>query len=221
MPEIYRAVEVSEKDNAHAPGTALDPASVCVRALLARLPCREPTRAHQREACRYLIGRLLTSFPAGFHHTSQWSVERARSGAPRLDCDGKPSGLDVSLSHNGPWLAVAVGRNASVGVDVERARPFRDVAAMAEYMGWSRQVSSLDDFLERWTLWEACVKVEQSSIFSKQSTAFAALAKLSGANALQSAGRWAAVRMRESGSARFALALRQRGAKPLQLGNLI
>lgn len=140
-----------------------------------------------------------------------WSLHTSRAGAPRLLCDGKPSSLDLSVSHSGRWIAVALGQDVKVGIDVERERDFRDVSALAHYMGWGRRVDNANDFLIRWTLWEACVKLEESSIFASSNAAFEALVQSESRGPIQCSGRWIAIRVREPGELHATVVLHNPG----------
>jgi 4'-phosphopantetheinyl transferase len=80
------------------------------------------------------------------------------------DANGRPELSDrtlrFNLSHTEGMVAVAVTREADVGVDVERIRPVDDLLAKAvftaeELHAWPGDARS---FFERWTLKEAYVK---------------------------------------------------------------
>ena len=216
VPEVTSALEVSELP---APGSTRSDSPTCVRAVFARIPQKNPARDCQRAACRYLVGELLSTMASGAPGAEKWALQKEASGAPRLSCDGQPSRLQVSMAHSGRWVAAAVGHNARVGVDIERERSLGNVEAMAEYMGWRAQVSSAGDFFRLWTLWEAFVKAEQSSIFSKRHYAFVALAAQDNSDPLKSSGCWSAVHGLHSDACRFALVIRQQAVHPLQLRN--
>lgn len=145
---------------------------------------------------------------------ANWSLHKSRAGAPRLLCDGKRSNLDLSVSHSGRWVAVALGQDVKVGIDVEQDRDFRDVAALADYMGWSPRVDNANDFLIRWTLWEACVKLEESSVFARSNAAFEALVGSNPRGLVRSCGRWIALRVRQPGEVHATVVLQLSGKKP-------
>jgi len=212
-PVVSRALQYSAEELSGLGGAAFDSGSARLHMLLAQVPGK-PSRQHQRAACRFLLGRLLeTELEASGRRRSlaNWSLRKSRAGAPRLLCDGQRSNLDLSVSHSGRWVAVALGQDVKVGVDVERDRDFRDVAALADYMGWAQRVDNANDFLIRWTLWEACVKLEESSVFSRSNAAFEALEGSKPRGLIQSCGRWIALGVREPGEVLATVALQLSG----------
>jgi 4'-phosphopantetheinyl transferase len=58
------------------------------------------------------------------------ALARDERGKPRLATD--PDRLAFNLSHSGDLTLIAVSRGREVGVDVERAKPERDLVALAE-----------------------------------------------------------------------------------------
>jgi 4'-phosphopantetheinyl transferase len=58
------------------------------------------------------------------------ALARDERGKPRLAAD--PDRLSFNLSHSGELILVAVSCGREVGVDVERAKPGRDLVALAE-----------------------------------------------------------------------------------------
>lgn len=84
-------------------------------------------------------------------------------GRPRLCVDGVDAALQLSLSHSGGWLAVAVA-DAPVGVDIELPRRDRDWEALARFVFSPEELRRLRDgdaaararlFHAFWTLKEA------------------------------------------------------------------
>ncbi|WP_017588656.1 4'-phosphopantetheinyl transferase family protein [Nocardiopsis ganjiahuensis] len=67
--------------------------------------------------------------------------DKSRTGAERGDDapHGKPvptgaaQGWEISVSHSGEWVALALAREVAVGVDVERVSETRDLAGLAGY----------------------------------------------------------------------------------------
>lgn len=214
-PVVSRALQYSAEELAGLGGGAFVSGSARLYVLLAHVTGK-PSRQHQQAACRLLLSRLLEmelQASGRSRSLANWSLRKSRAGAPRLFCGGKPSDLSLSMAHSGPWIAVALGQGMKVGVDVERERGFRDVAALADYMGWSPGLDNANDFLIRWTLWEACVKLEESSVFSGRNTAFEALARSDSRRGVQSSGRWMALRVREPGEMHATVVLQHSGNK--------
>jgi 4'-phosphopantetheinyl transferase len=58
------------------------------------------------------------------------ALARDERGKPLLAAD--PDRIAFNLSHSGGLILVAVSRGREVGVDVERAKPERDLVALAE-----------------------------------------------------------------------------------------
>jgi len=80
---------------------------------------------------------------------------------------GRPGGLELSLSHSGGRIALAVARLAPVGVDVEQVRDHLDVSGLARYaltpderVGLAGLPSSerVPAFLTSWTRKESVLK---------------------------------------------------------------
>ncbi|WP_159942014.1 MULTISPECIES: 4'-phosphopantetheinyl transferase superfamily protein [unclassified Nocardiopsis] len=108
---------------------------------------------HQADRDRHLLGRavarLLLAERAGcppekvaFELRCRSCAEKERAGASRADEQGphgKPhptgpaEGWEVSVSHSGEWVALALAREVPVGVDVERVSADRDLEGLAGY----------------------------------------------------------------------------------------
>jgi len=191
-----------------------------IRASIAKAPGADVSREYQRSVCRTLIqemleDRLIGEFAAGAE--TAWTLKSSETGAPRLVHRGLSPSIHVSLAHSGPWIAVALARGARVGIDIEQKKPRANVAAMAEYMGWADRVTDLNGFLSRWTLWEACVKLEESSIFNGENAAFDALGKNRSNEALYESGTWASLNRNLKEGAFLALAIHRNGRQPLEI----
>lgn len=111
------------------------------------------------------------------------------------------------MAHSGRWIAVAVASCARVGVDIERVGRRKNFSAMAEYMGWQEQVNGEEDFMSMWTMWEACVKLEESSIFCTSNSAFESLGGIEPGEAWLEKGPWGGLKKRTPDGAHFALAV--------------
>jgi len=86
------------------------------------------------------------------------------SGRPAVtDRDGTPSAIFISLSHSGTHLAVAATAVGPIGIDIELAKPRRDLAGIAEaaFGQTERRRCERDGpngFYRIWTLREAIAK---------------------------------------------------------------
>jgi len=133
------------------------------------------TAAEQRRLRAITLEARREAFLAGHwqarHAAGAWlrldagriALERHPDGRPRLCVDGVDIALQVSLSHSGGWLAVALA-DAPVGVDIELPRRDRDWEALARFVFSPEELRSLRDgdaaararlFHAFWTLKEA------------------------------------------------------------------
>ncbi|GHC84440.1 4'-phosphopantetheinyl transferase [Nocardiopsis terrae] len=106
----------------------------------------------QADRDRYLLGRsmarLVLAERAGcapekvtFELRCASCEEKSRAGAGGGDDapHGKPvptgaaGGWEISVSHSGEWVALALARGVALGVDVERVSDTRDLAGLAGY----------------------------------------------------------------------------------------
>jgi phosphopantetheinyl transferase len=118
-------------------------------------------RAARSLGARILLRRLLerTTGLAG----ALWQLEPGDNGKLlALDSRRQP-GPEVSVSHSRDWVAAAVSRVGTIGVDVEVARPTRAIGAIAEmaFGPAERAMVGRDGkaaFYRIWTLREAMAK---------------------------------------------------------------
>ncbi|WP_175543541.1 4'-phosphopantetheinyl transferase family protein [Micromonospora pattaloongensis] len=102
-----------------------------------------------------LVVERHTGVPA-----SRVTVHRAcnRCGGPH----GRPrvpgTGLHVSVSHSGDWVAVALTEAGEVGVDVEREAPIDVDELRSTVLAPGEAVRGVRDFLVCWTRKEAILK---------------------------------------------------------------
>ncbi|MFI9811621.1 4'-phosphopantetheinyl transferase family protein [Saccharothrix variisporea] len=119
--------------------------------------------ASTRLAARGLLARLLglvVPDAAGV------AVSSRSSGQPYLV--GRPD-LSVSLSHDGGWIAAAVGIGVEVGVDVQPPLPVSEGmlrrCCTPSALAALRSLSTVDvEFACMWSVQEACVKAEGTGI---------------------------------------------------------
>jgi len=118
-------------------------------------------RIRQRFMLRLLLGSYL-GCPG-----RDLELERGERGKPMLSKRHADSALSFNVSHSGEWLAVAVGKDCPVGVDIELERSMpRAVALARRYFPEAEAdvLSGLDEpfrsrnFLQHWTAREALVK---------------------------------------------------------------
>lgn len=101
---------------------------------------------------RHLLGRAMARLAlaehagcspekVGFELRCPSCEEKERTGASSKDDTphGKPhpsgpaEGWEISISHSGEWVALALTRQARVGIDVERVTETRDLEGLAGY----------------------------------------------------------------------------------------
>jgi 4'-phosphopantetheinyl transferase len=117
-----------------------------------------------------LLRRSLSRY--GTTPPELWQFEAARAAKPSLSPSSPGmqacAGLDFNLSHTQGLVACVVGRNATVGIDVERidrlhdamslATRFFSPAEVAELRDCRREVDRARQFIALWTLKESFIK---------------------------------------------------------------
>ncbi|NUT98152.1 MAG: 4-phosphopantetheinyl transferase family protein [Saccharothrix sp.] len=114
-------------------------------------------------AARGLLARLLESVVPD---AARLVVSSRDSGQPYLV--GRPD-LSVSLSHDGGWVAAAVGVGVEVGVDVQPPLPVSEGmlrrCCTPSALVALKALSTVDvEFAWMWSAQEACVKAEGTGI---------------------------------------------------------
>ncbi|MEV2277347.1 4'-phosphopantetheinyl transferase superfamily protein [Nocardiopsis sp. NPDC049922] len=129
---------------------------------------------HQTDRDRHLLGRAMARLALArlaqcppeevtFDLVCRSCEEKERTGADpgEREPHGKPvpsgpaRGWEVSVSHSGEWVALAVAEEAPVGVDVERVSAARDLDGLVGY--------TLAD-AER-SVWDALPPLERTGAF--------------------------------------------------------
>lgn len=137
------------------------PAGMARRERLAR------RRLQQQFVLRLLLGSYL-GCPG-----KDLSIARSRQGKPYLKSAPPGLPLTFNVSHSGSWLAVVIGREVPVGIDIERRRPMRRPADLARRYFSRAEADRLDDleepersaqFMRYWTAREAMVKASDSTL---------------------------------------------------------
>jgi hypothetical protein len=133
-----------------------------------------------------VVGQLQASTAAG----SRAAIRAAQSALGRqlrqqaltLIAGNESDPARTSISHSGEVVVACAGHGLSgLGIDVEGPRP-RSAARIATYMGWTDRLPAAgsDDFdsafTRLWTLWEAAVKCDDSSVLARDTPGFTALA---------------------------------------------
>ena len=112
--------------------------------------------------------RLVASQAVGIEPEALEFAGRPRTGKPpRIVAPS--SAPHLSLSHSGPYIAIALGRDQPVGIDVEGPRSLRDVDALARTVFNEAELRDLIPlspankarvFLRWWTAKEAALKAQ-------------------------------------------------------------
>jgi phosphopantetheinyl transferase len=121
---------------------------------------------HERSRRQRLLVRALLRALLARHYpvpAAGWRILRESGGAPRLAAADVAAAPFVSLSHSGDLVACAVSAGGPIGIDVERIRPERPVAALAETAFGPREADAVlrlgaAEFYRIWTLREAFIK---------------------------------------------------------------
>jgi len=160
--KLSRVLDIRSACNASNPLRA--------RALLAHSVEAAGSHIAQSAACRALLGMLLHKTIG--EQARDWQLVYAESGAPELLLNHQAAPIDVSLSHTGGYLMVAICKNARIGVDVERQKKRKRSSEMAAFLGWNPVDSNQMNFESRWTLWEAGAKCFERSSLNSSNPAF-------------------------------------------------
>ena len=136
------------------------------RAALERWQCRLPARSANRpqsSVAYALLFDLLSEVYGGMAETLQ--IDHEDSGRPFLRDE---SGLHgqmpfISISHSANWVGCVATRHGDIGLDLEMARPGRDVIGMADAAFGPTEVAEVRRvgaaaFYRIWSLREAQAK---------------------------------------------------------------
>jgi phosphopantetheine--protein transferase-like protein len=121
-----------------------------------------------------LLGRALVRHTLSWYSgrsPASWRFETGRHGKPALIAPD--STLEFNLSHSGRWLAVAVSREAPVGVDIQEKDGGRPLTRLARRYFTRCEVEELDGleedaylsrFYRLWALKEAWIKARGDAL---------------------------------------------------------
>ena len=126
---------------------------------------RSPRRRHEFLVCRGVLRRILGT-ALGVDPLAVPIVE-GEHGKPRLGPDRRLPPIGFNVSHSGSRFVVAVARGMAPGVDVERMRPRRSIAALARrfFSPAEREAVGADPdrlraFYRVWSRKEAVIKAD-------------------------------------------------------------
>lgn len=105
---------------------------------------------------------------------ADWRFVRNAQGRPEIDTARHAVGaLDFNLSHSGRAVALAVGRHARLGIDVEDTGARQPALEVADRLFAADEAAALHAlppadrhrrFFEYWTLKEACLKAQGTGL---------------------------------------------------------
>lgn len=120
-----------------------------------------------RGMLRAILGHYLGQMPA------QIRFDYSERGKPSLSSSGKSEQLHFNLAHSDELAVVAVSKISGIGVDVEKLRPIKDFAEIAERFFSGRENKALKSapeherelcFFNLWTRKEAWLKATGDGI---------------------------------------------------------
>lgn len=124
---------------------------------------------HQALLTRLSVRRVLSRYQGVA--PSRWVFGASELGRPHIDTP--LTDLDFNLSHSRDWIVMAVSRNHTLGVDVEKRDRQRDILPVARRMFSPAEVAWLEslaadmrqhEFYSLWSLREAWLKARAGSI---------------------------------------------------------
>ena len=143
-------VRAPEPDEVHVFSLSLDPAAERLEDLASLLSADETDRASRfrfpRDRRRFVTGRASLRLILGAclgERPERVAFTYGERGKPALGARFKGAALSFNVSHSEDLGLVAVARGREVGVDVERRRPLRDAAAIAERFFSTREREEL------------------------------------------------------------------------------
>jgi phosphopantetheinyl transferase len=121
-----------------------------------------PDRTRQSSGGREMLAQLAAALDG--RPVRDFCIATEPSGRPILTTtDGTKSEVYVSLSHSGPKVACAATMLGPIGIDIERSRPDRNIAGIAEAaFGQAERErcarEGIAGFYRIWTVREAIAK---------------------------------------------------------------
>lgn len=178
-PSIHKIIEIFPANEQNLAPMA--------RIIIARNPIEKTSYQAKRTSCHYLLQKLLRSISA--IHKDYWELNYSSSGAPAL-ISGESLNLSISMARSGDWMAVGVSYRAGIGVDIECIKPRTNISAKADFLNWNIDVTDIQDFYAKWTLWEASAKCVSGSVFMCNNNGFNALSNVSTRNRVGRSQQW-------------------------------
>jgi len=157
------------------------------RIMIAKNPIKQTSYQSKRTSCHELLQKLLRSILA--IQKDHWELSYSSSGAPAL-ISGESQNLSISMARSGDWMVAGVSYQAGIGVDIECIKPRSSFSAKADFLNWNVNVTGIQDFYAKWTLWEASAKCVSGSVFMSNNNGFNKLSKVNTRNKVGRCGQW-------------------------------
>lgn len=209
-PVVLKVLEFYSKETRGKP--------LLARVVIAASRLQDSGLECQREACQFLLQRMLACAPS--RAGARWGLSHSQAGAPFLVRDGQRSELTVSMSHSANWLLVGIAERARIGVDIEVAKQRANAGRVANFLGWDTRIGRSSDFYPKWVLWEASAKCLGGSVLMSHNPGFERLCHLDTHQRLGASGTWSGTHGRIGGEAFYAVVLHGESSVPLSLRQL-
>ncbi len=210
---IKRLIDIEAEDEDEDEGNIMPRA----RLAIAKCPDQFDNIESRRQACRYLLGRVLDSISGSV--TARWCLEYQESGAPWLISEAY-SGLSISMARTGPWLAASVALSADIGIDIERIKPRPKYQKLADFLNWSVPLEDANDFYANWALWEASAKCVNGSVFMHNNCGFEQLCQSDVSDKLVRSGPWFGMRQQIDAEVFYAVVLNSAASAKLSFRSI-
>jgi phosphopantetheinyl transferase len=156
---------------------------------LAEVPDSRPrTRSASHRRLQSRVGRVLAREAAARLNqrcSAEFEIAGGGDSRPVLVCNpAHGDSTTIAISHSGRWVSAAAAPGQyRLGIDVQVIEP-RDVARLAGFMNWTGLLGApagdsareQGRFTHLWTLWEAAVKCNGSTLLADVVPAFNSLA---------------------------------------------
>lgn len=137
------------------------PASIAV----ARVEDQGASRDALRHKCDQLLRKLARTMSAD--NAEQVTVRHISGSAPGLYRGEEICDLRASVAHSGPWVAVGLASQGSIGVDIQvrdDCRRYREIAEFLDLDPGAMRDKQL--FFSSWALREAIAKAADGSVLT-------------------------------------------------------
>jgi len=118
-----------------------------------------------RHKCDQLLGKLARTMSAD--NAGPLTIMHISGGAPRLNRGEEVCDLRASVAHSGPWVAVGLAGQGSIGVDIQVHDDRRRYREIAEFLDLDPDaMRDKRPFFSSWALREAIAKATDESVLT-------------------------------------------------------